>query len=129
MTDINFDSKMIDRKGIYYLTPLNEYQIGNLLGALRRVEDTGDWWWEVVNVFYQTARKYDQEFMRSNWGDVFHMNEHPDKSQLTPSGHLEDLRRLVKKLRNPNNDLRNSLSVSNDILLNLIEDMVVDRGG
>lgn len=59
--------------GIYPMLPINEYQLGNLLGLLKRSQDkdNGDWWWELVNIAIAAMDILHIEELKSNWGDTF----------------------------------------------------------
>ncbi len=59
----------------YVIIPLNEYQIGNLLGALKRTEPTGDWYYELISLITEAMEKLDLKEVRSNSGDIFAFKE------------------------------------------------------
>ena len=57
----------------YVMLPFNEYQMGNLLGLLKRSKDkaNGDWYWEVVDIIFATMKKLEIKELISNFGDTF----------------------------------------------------------
>lgn len=59
--------------GTYFTFPVNEYQLGNLLGLLKRSQDkdTGDWWLELVDIIIATMDILQVKELTSNWGDTF----------------------------------------------------------
>ena len=65
----------LDQLITYTMVPLTEYQMGNLLGLLKRSgdKDNGDWFWEFVNIIRAACQKLGVAELRSNFGDVFDM--------------------------------------------------------
>ena len=59
----------------YAVVPLSEYQLGNLLGLLKRSrdKDNGDWFWELFGIIVAACKKLNITELRSNFGDVFDM--------------------------------------------------------
>ena len=55
----------------YVLIPLNPYQMGNLLDALTQAVDTGDWYWEFVNIVIVAMQKAGLTELTSNRGKTF----------------------------------------------------------
>ena len=92
MTDLDFDPNHISQTsdGRYFLLPFNEYQLGNLLGAIKRAEYNGDWWWEIVTIVGTTMQKYGLT-LGSNWGDEFSIN---NLEALEPTNHARQLSHL-----------------------------------
>lgn len=56
----------------YYLVPLDDYQIANLLGMLGREvgshHHNGDWLYEVISVLGETVKRHNIRF-GNNYGD------------------------------------------------------------
>jgi hypothetical protein len=52
---------------------LNAYQIGNLLGALARATNNGDWWHEVIRLLIEAweGTHPADVILQNNFGDVF----------------------------------------------------------
>lgn len=57
----------------YAVVPLCEYQMGNLLGLLKRSrdKDNGDWFGELIAIVQVTMSKLGIKELRSNFGDTF----------------------------------------------------------
>lgn len=55
----------------YVLIPLNPYQMGNLVDAIAQAEDTGDWWYEVLNIIVVAMDKWGLKELHSNRGNSY----------------------------------------------------------
>ena len=58
---------------VYYRIPLDAYQLGNLLGLLKRTKEhaNGDWFWELVSMVSKTMEECGIEQLNNNFGDTF----------------------------------------------------------
>ncbi len=73
----------------YIMLPFNEYQMGNLLGLLKRSQDkaNGDWFLERVAIIMVAMRNLGIEEVHSNWGDVFRADKSwQEQSEWKSSG-------------------------------------------
>ena len=54
------------------MLPLNDYQLGNLAGLLKRSSsvDNGDWFYELFHIIEATMRKLNIEELNNNFGDT-----------------------------------------------------------
>lgn len=68
---------------LYIMLPFSEYTLGNLLGALKRVPNNGDWWYEVVSLAMVAMENLRIAELRSNFGDTFTPETLRDGSALT----------------------------------------------
>lgn len=61
--------------GDYVMVPLDKYHIGNLLSALVRSEDTGDWYDEMITILYVAMDRAGINEVSSNLGDTFTLEQ------------------------------------------------------
>lgn len=61
-----------DYRSAYYMLPLNDYQLGNLAGLLKRshAQDNGDWYYELFHIIEAAMRKLNIEELTNNFGDI-----------------------------------------------------------
>ena len=59
----------------YVQVPLNEYQMGNLLGMILRAQETGDWYQELISIIGVAMAKAGIEKITSNLGDEFTLKD------------------------------------------------------
>lgn len=59
----------------YVQVPFNDYQIGNLLGALARSERNGDWWHEVLSILLVAMDEAGIKEIGNNFGDHFSIED------------------------------------------------------
>lgn len=69
----NIDPSHKDWKSSYVMLPFDEYQMGNLLGLLKRSHDhnNGDWYDEIISLIAASMDKLGIEKLVSNFGDEF----------------------------------------------------------
>lgn len=59
----------------YVQVPFNDYQIGNLLGALARTDRNGDWWNEVLSILLVAMDEAGIKEIGNNFGDRFSIED------------------------------------------------------
>lgn len=65
------DNSFIER----IMVPINEYQMGNLIGALSRAREDGDWYGELCDIIGYAMKFAEIKSIRSNDGQVFSLEE------------------------------------------------------